>query len=392
MGSAVAGGYLVITVGQFANACAARKQGRISALALRVWLACHEQRAKRCTAKGAVCYTERELARLAGCSVAAATRALRELHASEIISWSEERIDFPEIVHEWAASFAGALGTSAKRPVPVPRFVLKTLSRHTRPSELMAAIGHLIRCLFRRQGRIFNGGLVKASWVATVFGVAERSVHSARRWLMGLKILSQEPVHQLVMNRWGGKFVVSLVNLCRVKRARGGVKASGARAGFAPPSFLKSTSKSTSSNQTNNKPAQRAAGAGFCGEGEPRLWDIRFEDLKKLSHLEKLYRQAVSARWLAHTEANIRNFVCAAQRAKWAGGRVGAIFAGIVKKHFWHHITQHEEDAALAVLKRYREKNPQAFELRREADSARVEDPSIHGLVKTVLNRRESCL
>lgn len=47
----VQGGYVTITVGQFANVCEARKSGRISFLGLRVWLACHEQRAKRCTAK-----------------------------------------------------------------------------------------------------------------------------------------------------------------------------------------------------------------------------------------------------------------------------------------------------------------------------------------------------
>ena len=101
---------------------------------------------------------------------------------------------------------ARELGTSQKRPVPIPRRVLRALFRHKRPSEVMAAIGHLIRCLFRRGREISNYGLVKASWIASVFGIAERSVHSARKWLAQEGFLTQEYVHQLVMNRWGAKF------------------------------------------------------------------------------------------------------------------------------------------------------------------------------------------
>ena len=57
MATEVDGGYVVITVGQFASVCAARKDGIISFLALRVWLAAHEQKAKRCLAKGRLSFT-----------------------------------------------------------------------------------------------------------------------------------------------------------------------------------------------------------------------------------------------------------------------------------------------------------------------------------------------
>jgi len=57
------GGYVLISVGQFANVCAARREQQISFLAFRVWLAAQEQCAKRCTAKRRF-FTVAELARL----------------------------------------------------------------------------------------------------------------------------------------------------------------------------------------------------------------------------------------------------------------------------------------------------------------------------------------
>jgi hypothetical protein len=95
----------------------------------------------------------------------------------------------------------------------------------------MAAIGHLIRCLFKRGRQIANYGLVKASWIASVFGVAERSVHSARKWLTREGFLTQERVHQLVMNRWGGKFLINLAPKLAGRR--------GLANGFAPPVLTK---------------------------------------------------------------------------------------------------------------------------------------------------------
>jgi hypothetical protein len=105
-----------------------------------------------------------------------------------------------------------------------------------------------------------------------------------------------------------------------------------------------------------------------------------------MSRLELLYEQAVSANWLSHSEANLRNFVSAALRATWAGGRVGAIFVGIVRRRLWHHITQAEEDRALSVLKRYQERRPDAFR-RSSLDARQVASVGkASELLNTVLN------
>lgn len=109
-----------------------------------------------------------------------------------------------------------------------------------------------------------------------------------------------------------------------------------------------------------------------------------------MPRLEKLYRQAVQAAWVEPCEAGLRNFVCAALRATRAGGRVGAIFVGIVRNRLWHHVTQEQEDRAMKVLKGYRERNPGAFEGAREPEPELVAGrDAVAQLVATVLNSAE---
>jgi hypothetical protein len=122
---------------------------------------------------------------------------------------------------------------------------------------------------------------------------------------------------------------------------------------------------------------------------DPDLKNIVPEDLKKLPRLESLYRQAIRAKWLADSEASFRNFVSAALRATRAGGRVGAIFAGIVKRGLWHHVTQEQERHAMAILRRHRERHD-AFRSRANTGSSARSKPSPIGeVVGTVLKRCE---
>jgi hypothetical protein len=249
----IQGGYVLISVGQFANVCATRKNREISFLALRVWLEAHEQSAKRCTSKRKY-FTVLELARLVREKASAVERALRELTAKELLVWSQTAIEFSRVLTAEGEKFAQNFGTSPRRPIPVPRRVLRALFRHTRPSEVVAAIAHLIRCQFIKRGEISSGGLVKASWVASTFEVAERSVHAARKWLLSLGFITQEQVHQLVMNRFGGKFVFMLDSPAKRENA------ATPRVESAPPSKAISTYLSTNYNQINYKPALTGSG------------------------------------------------------------------------------------------------------------------------------------
>jgi hypothetical protein len=381
----IQGGYVLISVGQFANLCAARDEKRISFLAFRVWLAAHEQKARRCMAKHRR-FTTGELAELVREKPKAVERALRQLAAEKLICWSESAIEFPRDLTPSGEEIASDFGTSPKRPVPVPRRLLRAMFRHTRPAEVLAAIGHVIRCLFIRAGKIRNDGLVKASWIASTFRIAERSVQSARKWLTTSGFLVIERVHQLVMNRWGGKFSIVIQPVTAPSQKA----VTGSR--FAPPSKTKSTSKSTSNNQINNKPARTASGV----LKEPTLNSIQPEDLRKPLRLEVLYRQAVQAGWIEHSEASVRNFCSAAVRATRTGGRVGAIFAGIVKKRLWHHITQEQEDRAVIVIKRFREKQSSAFKLQASAPAPGAPAPILRAALSVVLgaltaSKRQTC-
>ena len=83
---------------------------------------------------------------------------------------------------------------------------------------------------------------------------------------------------------------------------------------------------------------------------------IKLVDLQRLSRLRALYAQATAAKWLAHSEANFRNFVAAAARATRVDGDAVRVFVGIVRRGLWHHLTIDDEDRALNALKRERER------------------------------------
>jgi len=122
----IQGGYVLVSVGQFANVCVARRDRQISFLALRVWLAAHEQRAKRCTSKRKY-FTVVELARLVREKTSSVERALGELSARELLVWSQRAIEFPRQLTAEGEQYAENFGTSPQRPVPVPRRVLRAL-------------------------------------------------------------------------------------------------------------------------------------------------------------------------------------------------------------------------------------------------------------------------
>lgn len=364
-------------VGELCNLAALRKDRRLSFLAFRAYLGCHLMVASRCQAKRSVRYTLGELAGRLGGGVGEARlrKAVRELEDLEILSFSESKIAFREEILPEAREMVREMGTSPARPVPLPRRLFRALVRNTRPSELISAIAHLIRCLFKRGRSIHGRGFVKASWVARVFGVAERSVHAARRWLIEQGFLKSITVHQLVMNRHGACFEVDLGAGAPTKDTTG-------RSEFAPPRKKIRSCTSTFLNQKNNKPAVGGR-AGFLRKSirKVSLKDVHPDDIGRVSSLMELFGQAVCAGVVQGGEAARVNFVAAAVRAKHATSdprRRVRVFLGIVRRGLFHHITQAEEDRALDALRRYREKR------RRGAASASANSTRISALVSSV--------
>ena len=348
----VQGGYRAITAGNLIRLIVARNSGEISSSALRVYLGCHLLVASREAAKAkAPHYTLKELNQRVGKDLSEYTlkKALEELSKANLLTYQETAIQFHSPVTPETARIAKALGTSTARPIPLPRYLLRRLARHTKPAELIAALGHLIRCLFIKPSGIRATGFVKSALLASVFGISERVVHSARKWLESLNILQPVKVAQRILNRYGACFRVRLSRPVSLKQVE-----------FAPPN--KKPSMEVHTNQKNNKPT-KAVNTGFCTDliKNPTLTDIQTQDLKRLGRLESLYQQAVERGWLPDCECSIRNFVAAAARATRVSGNPAKVFVGIVKKRLWHHITQAQEDHALSVLKRYRENHPGAF-------------------------------
>ncbi len=366
MEKSIYGGYVVITVGQIANICTAKREKRVSFAALRVYLACFEILAKRCVSRGKKpSFQVTEIAKLiGGATDDTISRALRELQREKLLNWSETSITInPMLISEEAKEVAEALGTSQKRPVPIPRRLLRTLVRHTKPSEVIAALAHCARCLFIKARQITCKGFVKATFIARVFGIAERAVHSARRWLIDLEFLVPQQVHQLVMNRWGARFGINLkqggkkLRKKAVDNSKSESKSQGESAGLKNINPLKRI------NNSNNQKPTSGRRSGILSK-TPRnisISAITLDDLHRMSSLEKLYQQAISAKWLPASERNARSFVAAAVRATKVPGDSVRIFVGIVKKQLWNHITHEQEDRAKQVMTRFCEKHPEAF-------------------------------
>jgi hypothetical protein len=168
-----------------------------------------EERAKRCTAKHNVGFTHAELARLAGGLGEKTLRAsLYELAHEGLLYWSETKIELLSLLVPEGVALSEQLGTSPKRPVPIPRRLLRLLAKHKKPADVLATIAHLIRCLFKRGRAINMQGFVRTEWVAALFQVSVRAVYAARAWLTRLGVLQELPVHELVKSRHGALFRV----------------------------------------------------------------------------------------------------------------------------------------------------------------------------------------
>jgi hypothetical protein len=67
----------------------------------------------------------------------------------------------------------------------VPRRLLVWLAQEGQPGLIATALGVLLRCMRYKARQCVAGGRVAAPWIATVFGVAERTVQRALQVLQG---------------------------------------------------------------------------------------------------------------------------------------------------------------------------------------------------------------
>ena len=361
-------GYKLISAEQLVGALDALNEREISFRAFRAFIGCFELLAIREAAERSITrrnkqpqrrFLRSELAHLVGAKLEGRLgRELSSLRAAGLLTFTESTI----VAEGGDARSLGLLGSrGGKRLVPVPRQVLKFLARCSRPAIAKTVIAYLLRGLtLERSGRIRSAGTVKISWICRLCRISERAARGARAELIRLGWITKDTASfQRKLNRDGAYFVINPAWRRVAKR-------------FAPLAPEKCTGSAppiekpeTPYRSKDQKPALRLK-TGVCMANReevlerPTLRNIRLADLQRLSRLRALYAQATAAKWLAHSEANLRNFVAAAARATRVDGDAVRVFVGIVRRRLWHHLTIADEDRAISALKRERDRQAQA--------------------------------
>jgi hypothetical protein len=382
-------GYKLISAEQLVGALDALNEREISFRAFRAYLGCFELVAIREAAERSNARLQKtpqrrflrsDLAHILGAKEGTTLgRELSSLKVARLLTFTESAIDLPG----GTARSVGLLGSrGGSRLIPVPRQVLKFLASCCRPALAKTVVAYLLRGLaLDRSGKIRSAGTIKISWICKLCHISERAARAARAELIRLGWITKDTgSFQRKLNRDGAYFVINSAWCVPNKSAP--LKRQKCTE-FAPPR----EKQETPNGSKDQKPAPTVSGVHKEQKKPPTLRDIRPEDLRHLSLLEELYRQAVSAAWFDHCEASIQNFVCAALRATRSGGRVGAIFVGIVKNRLWHHITQEQESRALAALNRFRETHPEAFSVDEKRPTS--PDTRVSKLIGSVLQKSD---
>lgn len=390
-------GYKTITPIQLANVLWALHQRLISKHALRVYWAAFVLVAVREAAARSRCkrrekprefhqYRQRELERLTELDIADVRRALRELERAGLAIFAEGEITLRREPLSGSEALLGEIkgGRSERRPIPVPRTVLRFLARERKPALGKVMVGYLARGLSiaRHTGELSGKGTVKASWLAAQLALSQRAVKYAQGQLQAMGWITKDTLsRQRKLNRDGAYFVINLEWTLQREETRPVVNRDKVAVEFAPPleaiapAFappIEDMKTSIERNQDTKTQRVEPLVLGVCRqEGEeagadevtlpPDLSLIAIDDLRRFSRLEPLYFEAIERGWLHGSEAMTLNFVAAAVRAREVGHDPARLFVSLVKRGLWHHVTHAQEEYARHMLQRWREKNPEGF-------------------------------
>lgn len=357
------GGFVFISAMALIATWWAYKRRFIDYRDLRVWLACHELVAKRCGAQAGRVprFSQSEAHHLVGGVGGEHVRkSLARLERAGLLTWSESSIRFlanPSDVRvgdQLDLTCAIESVTNHRRKIPVPRRLLRFLAQSRRPVLAATALGHLLRCMYYRNGQCSPTGLVKASWIASVFEVDERNVKAARRELALVRddrpgLLIPGHASQRVLNRYGMPMCLNL-QWEPPSPMRRSPPLKRLSTTDSPP--LRETGNSSSRRSENQKPGEPGP-AGVrkrTGRG-PELRHVLDIDLRDPKRLCVLHSQARNAGLVGGSEADILKVFAAAEHAKERGTQNACgLFVTILRKGLWHHVTLRVEDAARRAL------------------------------------------
>jgi hypothetical protein len=326
--SSIAGGFVLVPVPALMAAWRTCKARPLGVGDFRAWLAAREMLARRygLDDRRQPAYTVAELAGLLGITRKRAAASLKRLEAAGLVLLTESAIRFSEPPHPPADDLGDTIGRG-RGALALPRRVLRFLADGARPALVATALGVLARCLSRRRGGWGHVGRVKAGWVAATFGVDVRAVKRARRELVALGWISDEPSDPWATRRWGPAYRISLdwspdpttdPRLPPIPAASGPA--------IATP---RSDREPLPEREIHQEPGPAGpAGVQLSGierEGRtppeagplppPRLDDVRPEDLANTKRLLELHGQAVARGIISSSEADLLRFTSAAEHA-----------------------------------------------------------------------------
>ncbi|MBP7937646.1 MAG: hypothetical protein KA354_23640 [Phycisphaerae bacterium] len=331
----------------------------MSWLDLRVWLACFEAIARRCGLQQGRFpqYTVRELTVMVGSTTEGAVRrSISRLHRIGLLVWSPSALEIghslPSLPGGESGTFSAVLEQVANhsRRVPVPRRVLRWLAKDGNRVVVATVLGHLLRCLYYRNGTCRPTGTCKASWLGETFGVDVRNVKAARKALVADGLLKVERRSQWFLNRHG--FLVT-VNLAwgpgTAQRRRLPPPWSKARLVSPPPEKKPELLR----KMNDQKPSPTVAGlcAAASALSAPNLRHVVQADLTDPGRLAVLHEQARDAGYVDGGEADRLKFFGAATHALVVAKRnAPGLFAEIVRRGLWRVLTLGDEDRARHTL------------------------------------------
>lgn len=408
-------GYKTITPAQLANALWALDEKLIRHRDFRLYLACfvlvaiREAAARTNRCRGTAPrelprYRVNELERLTQLPSRHIKPGLRRLAKCGLVAFSEGEIAMTKEVLSGAEELAEKLSCqrSPKRPIPVPRAVLRFLAASFSEALTRVVIAYLVRGLSiaRKTGEISAKGTVKASWIADTFNVSMRAVKYAQAELRCLDWIGKDTNSvQRKLNRDGAYFAINLSWTTGQPAEGGDAKGTATSAltrhplqsnsdqsivssgkddckiappllqnctDFAPPREDKETSYEVKYQRTQTpepadvcfKERQEPAPATRSEHASPSWRNVCTEDLCRLDRLEVLFIEATRQGWLHASEASALDFVGAAVRAREVGEHPPKLFVFLVRHSLWSHISQAQEDRARTALARCRELHP----------------------------------
>lgn len=344
-----AGGSCFISSTSLLAAWEAYHGEKIRLVDLRVWFGCFELVARRCGLQNGryAQYSFDELERVVGDRRAAG--AVRRLERQGFLRWRSDGIDLTMAEPDGAAG-----GVLRRRPVPVPRRLIRCIARGTSRAMLATILGHLLTCLWYRQGQCVSGGRCKASWIARHFGVDLRNVKAARQRLLALGWLESVPSDQLTLNRWGLGIVWTMGFHVKHNASSPPAVANAQR---TPPPLLEKELSSRAEQRTGAcRISDRTGsenGRALSALRPPTLRDVRPADLSDDARLARLLEQAMARGWVNGSECDRLRVYGAAEHARACGqSNPPGLFVWMLKHQRWDFISQQDEDRARMRLHR----------------------------------------